>query len=141
MKGPTSDWRRREEGCINMIRGRIMRIQTAHSWLWLDLLVLGHSNKLLGSMKIASFLPTSASISSLELYSTEFATTLKSGYTLVTLLRIVTPYRDSVEEIRDCVTYQNLVTPLSYGFVRCAVGISLSHQKDDTVTAGVGVDV
>ena len=27
-----------------------------------------------------------------------------------TLPRIVTPYRDSVDETRDCVTYQKLVT-------------------------------
>ena len=32
------------------------------------------------------------------------------GYTLVTLLRIVTPYRDSVDETRARVTYQKLVT-------------------------------
>ena len=32
------------------------------------------------------------------------------GYTLVTLPRIVTPYRDSVDGTRDCVTYQRLVT-------------------------------
>ena len=34
----------------------------------------------------------------------------KGGYTLVTLLRIVTPYRDSVDGTRDGVTYQKLVT-------------------------------
>ena len=34
----------------------------------------------------------------------------KGGYTLVTLPRIVTPYRDSVDETRDRVTYQKLVT-------------------------------
>jgi len=34
----------------------------------------------------------------------------KGGYTLVTLLRIVTPYRDSVDRTRDHVTYQKLVT-------------------------------
>jgi len=34
----------------------------------------------------------------------------KSGYTLVTLPRIVTPYRDSVDGTRDRVTYQKLVT-------------------------------
>jgi len=33
-----------------------------------------------------------------------------SGYTLVTLPRIVTPYRGSVEGTRDRVTYQKLVT-------------------------------
>jgi len=31
------------------------------------------------------------------------------GYTLVTLPRIVTPYRDSVDETRAPVTYQKLV--------------------------------
>jgi hypothetical protein len=30
----------------------------------------------------------------------------KGGYTLVTLPRIVTPYRNSVDGTRDCVTYQ-----------------------------------
>ena len=34
----------------------------------------------------------------------------KGGYTLVTLPRTVTPYRDSVDGTRDHVTYQNLVT-------------------------------
>jgi len=34
----------------------------------------------------------------------------KGGYTLVTLPRIVTPYRDSVDEARAHVTYQKLVT-------------------------------
>jgi hypothetical protein len=34
----------------------------------------------------------------------------KSGYILETLPRIVTPYRDSVDEICDHVTYQKLVT-------------------------------
>jgi len=34
----------------------------------------------------------------------------KGGYTLVTLLRIVTPYRDSVDGTRDRATYQKLVT-------------------------------
>jgi hypothetical protein len=34
----------------------------------------------------------------------------KGGYTLVTLPRIVTPYRDSVDENRERVTYQKLVT-------------------------------
>ena len=33
----------------------------------------------------------------------------KGGYTLVTLPRIVTPYRDSVEGTRDRVTYQSLL--------------------------------
>jgi len=35
---------------------------------------------------------------------------LKDGHTLVTLPRILTPYRDSVDETRACVTYQKLVT-------------------------------
>ena len=35
---------------------------------------------------------------------------LKGGYTLVTLPRIVTPYRDSVDGTRDRVTCQKLVT-------------------------------
>jgi len=34
----------------------------------------------------------------------------KDGYTLVTLPRIVTPYRDSADGTRDRVTYQKLVT-------------------------------
>ena len=34
----------------------------------------------------------------------------KGGYTFVTLPRIVTPYRDSVDGTRDRVTYQKLVT-------------------------------
>jgi len=54
-----------------------MRIQTAYNWLWLDLRILGYGNKLLGSMKTASFLITLATISSLELYSTEFVTAFK----------------------------------------------------------------
>ena len=36
--------------------------------------------------------------------------TSQGGYTLVTLPRVVTPYRDSVDEIRARVTYQKLVT-------------------------------
>jgi hypothetical protein len=36
--------------------------------------------------------------------------TPKDGYTLVTLPRTVTPYRDSVDGTRDRVTYQKLVT-------------------------------
>ena len=63
------------------------------------------------------------------------------GSTLVTLLRNVTPYRDSVNWARDRVTYQKLVTPSRYGLVRCAVGIWLSHQRDDTVRAVASVDV
>jgi hypothetical protein len=34
----------------------------------------------------------------------------KGRYTLVTLPRIVTPYRDSVDGTRDRVTYKKLVT-------------------------------
>jgi hypothetical protein len=34
----------------------------------------------------------------------------KGGYTLVTLPRNLTPYRDSVDGTRDHVTYQKLVT-------------------------------
>jgi hypothetical protein len=34
----------------------------------------------------------------------------EGGYTLVTLPRIVTPYRDSVDGTRARVTYQKLVT-------------------------------
>ena len=34
----------------------------------------------------------------------------KGGYTLVTLPRIVTPYRDSVDGTRTRLTYQKLVT-------------------------------
>ena len=41
----------------------------------------------------------------------------------------------------DRVTYQKLVTRSRYGLVRCAVGVWLSHQRDDKVTAGVSVDV
>jgi len=37
-------------------------------------------------------------------------TAYKGGYTLVTLPRIVTPYRDLVDETRARVTYQKLVT-------------------------------
>jgi hypothetical protein len=36
--------------------------------------------------------------------------TFKGGYTLVTLPRIVTPYRNGVNGARDHVTYQKLVT-------------------------------
>ena len=42
---------------------------------------------------------------------------------------------------RDRVTYQKLVTRSRYGLVRCAICICLSHQRDDTVTAGASVDV
>jgi hypothetical protein len=38
-----------------------------------------------------------------------FVTWHKGGYTLVTLPRTVTPYRDSVDGIRDRVTYQKMV--------------------------------
>jgi hypothetical protein len=36
--------------------------------------------------------------------------TFKGGYTLVTLPRIVTPYRDIVDDTRARETYQKLVT-------------------------------
>ena len=65
----------------------------------------------------------------------------RSGrYTLVTLSRNVTPYRDSVDGTCDHVTYQKLVTRLHYGLVRCAVGIWPSRQRDGTVRAWAGVD-
>ena len=67
--------------------------------------------------------------------------TLKGGSTLVTLLCNVTPYRNSVNGARDRVTYQKLVTRSRYGLVRCAVGIWLSHERDDTFTTGASVDV
>ena len=67
--------------------------------------------------------------------------TFRMGPHLYTLPCIVTPYRDSVDGTRGRVTYQKLVTRWHYGFVRCAVGIRPSHQRDDTVTAGAGVDV
>ena len=73
--------------------------------------------------------------------SNQVICTPKGGYTLVTLPRIVTPYRDSVDGTRDRVTYQKLVTRQRYGLVCCAVAIWPSHQRDDTVTAGAGVDV
>jgi hypothetical protein len=57
------------------------------------------------------------------------------------LLRIITLYRDSVDGTCDRVTYQKFVTRQRYGLVQCAVGIWLSHQRDDTVTARAGVDV
>jgi hypothetical protein len=65
----------------------------------------------------------------------------EGGYTLVTLPRTVTPYRDSVDGTRDHVTYQKLVTRWRYGHVQCTVGIWPSHQRDDTVTAWAGLDV
>jgi len=36
--------------------------------------------------------------------------TFKVGYTVLTLPRTVTPYRDSVDGTRDRVTYQKLLT-------------------------------
>jgi hypothetical protein len=66
----------------------------------------------------------------------------KGGYTLVTLPRMVTPYRDSVDGTRDRVTYQKLVIRCNVtGLVRYAVGIWPSHQRDNTGRAGAGVDV
>ena len=59
----------------------------------------------------------------------------KDGYTLVSIRRTVTPYRDSVDGTRDRVTYRKLVTWSRYGLVRCAVGIWPSHQRGDSVTA------
>jgi hypothetical protein len=52
-----------------------------------------------------------------------------ASYTLVTLPRNVTPYRDNVDGTRDRVTYQKLVTRSRYWLVRCAVGIWPSHQR------------
>ena len=52
----------------------------------------------------------------------------------------VTPYRDSVDRTHNCVTYQKFITRSRYGLVRHAVGILPSHRRDDTVTAGAGVD-
>jgi hypothetical protein len=43
-------------------------------------------------------------------YGHGFDSASKGGYTLVTLPRTVTPYRDSVDGTRDHVTYQKLVT-------------------------------
>ena len=65
----------------------------------------------------------------------------KGGYTLVTLSRIATPYRDSVDGTRDRVTYQKFVTQQRYGLVRCDVGIWPSHQRDDMFKAGADVDL
>ena len=59
----------------------------------------------------------------------------KGRYTLVTLRRNVTPYRDSVHGTCDQVRYQKLVTRLRYRLVLCALGIWQSHQRDGTVTA------
>jgi len=59
----------------------------------------------------------------------------KGRYTLVTLPRNVTPYRDSMDGTCDHVMFQKLVTRLRYGLVWCAVGIWPSHQRDGTVTA------
>ena len=44
------------------------------------------------------------------MYSCTFYRVPKGGSTLVTLPRIVTPYRDSVDGTRDRVTYQKLFT-------------------------------
>jgi len=49
-------------------------------------------------------------IASRKVMTLQEVTTSKGGYTLVTLPRIVTPYRDSVDGTRDLVTYQKLVT-------------------------------
>jgi len=45
-----------------------------------------------------------------EVWPLPVAARSKGGYTLVTLPRIVTPYRDSVDGTRARVTYQKLVT-------------------------------
>ena len=63
-----------------------------------------------------------------------------ASYTRVTLPHNVTPYRDSMDGTRDRVAYQKLVTRSRYGFVRCAVGIRPSHQRDDKVKAWAGVE-
>ena len=63
------------------------------------------------------------------------------GYTLVTLPRIVTPYRDSVDGTRARVRIKSCSHGNVTGSFRRAVGIWPSHQRDDTVTAGAGVDV
>jgi hypothetical protein len=65
----------------------------------------------------------------------------KRGYTLVTLPRIVIPYRDNVDGGREHVPCQKLVPRQRYGHVRFAVGIWPSYQRDDTVTAWAGLDV
>jgi hypothetical protein len=73
--------------------------------------------------------------------STSDVSASKGGYTLVTLPRTVTPYRDRVDGTRDHVTYQKLVTRELYGHVRCAVGIWRSHQRGDKFTDTAGLDV
>ena len=65
-----------------MTREKIMRIQTACNWLWLDLCMLGHVNELSGSVKAASFLTTLATVSFLKFYATEFVTALNSELSL-----------------------------------------------------------
>ena len=65
----------------------------------------------------------------------------KSGYTLVTLPCIVTPYRDNVDETRARVTYQKLVTRLTLRVCSVCCRYLAVASKDDTVTAGAGVDV
>ena len=92
--------------------------------------ILSHNNPVhdLPSHFFNPLTPTSA--------STWYVAVIRKGkYTLVTLPRNVTPYRDSVDGTFDHVTYQKLVTRLRYGLVRCAVGIWPSHQRDGTVTA------
>jgi len=44
-----------------------------------------------------------------EVFADPLVWTLKGGYTIVTLPRTVTLYRDSVDGTRDRVTYQKLV--------------------------------
>jgi hypothetical protein len=56
-------------------------------------------------MNNLSICQLSAQNKELDLYLVQ----IKGGYTLVTLPRIVTPYRDSVDRTGDRVTYQKLV--------------------------------
>ena len=56
-------------------------------------------------------IPPSLTLKTLFLYTPYvFRVDCKGGYTLVTLPRIVTPYRDSVDGTRNHVTYQKLIT-------------------------------
>jgi hypothetical protein len=52
-------------------------------------------------------------------------TSLLGGYTLVMLPRIVTPYRDSVDETRVRVTYQKLVTRTRVSSTLSRYGITI----------------
>ena len=53
--------------------------------------------------------PAAAGRSPAEIYDIS-SLRVEGGYTLVTLPRTVTPYRDGVDGTRDRVTYQMLVT-------------------------------